>query len=74
MSQVINAIVKDGQLVLKELLEFAEGESVEVTLRSHRDRVLAALGDLVVKPTRLSPYTEAEIEAMSARSKKVFAV
>lgn len=54
MSQSVRAIYRDGNLELQEHVDLANGESVEVIIRSERDRIIAALGDLVMTPSQES--------------------
>lgn len=48
MSQSIRAVYHDGQLRLLDPLPLTEGEEVQLTIVSDRERVRAALGDLLV--------------------------
>lgn len=49
MTQSIRAIYHDGNLHLLDPVDLQEGEEIQVMILSDRDRVLAALGDLVVQ-------------------------
>jgi len=47
MSQAIRAIYTDGQLHLLNPVELSEGQQVQLVILSDRERILAALGDLL---------------------------
>jgi predicted DNA-binding antitoxin AbrB/MazE fold protein len=49
MTQTIRAVYEDGHLRLLDPIDLNEGEEVQVTILSDRERVRAALGDLVVQ-------------------------
>ena len=49
MSQSIRAVYNDGSLRLLDEVQLAEGQEVHVVILSERERVDAALGDLLVK-------------------------
>jgi predicted DNA-binding antitoxin AbrB/MazE fold protein len=53
-TQIIEAIYSDGALHPTEPLPLAEGEHVKLAILTERDRVRAALGDLLVpRPDQL---------------------
>jgi predicted DNA-binding antitoxin AbrB/MazE fold protein len=56
MGQTIRAVYSDGQLKPLEPVELAEGQEVHLTILSEKERVRAALGDLLVDAP--SPNTE----------------
>jgi predicted DNA-binding antitoxin AbrB/MazE fold protein len=47
VSQAIRAIYTDGQLHLLDPIELTEGQQVQLVILSDRERILAALGDLL---------------------------
>ena len=47
MSQAIRAIYTEGQLHLLDPVELSEGQQVQLVILSDRERILAALGDLL---------------------------
>jgi predicted DNA-binding antitoxin AbrB/MazE fold protein len=47
VSQAIRAIYTDGQLHLLDPVELSEGQQVQLVILSDRERILAALGDLL---------------------------
>jgi predicted DNA-binding antitoxin AbrB/MazE fold protein len=49
MAQRVRAIYEQGRLRPLESVALAEGEEVSISILSHRDLVLEALGDLVTK-------------------------
>jgi predicted DNA-binding antitoxin AbrB/MazE fold protein len=49
MSQAIRAIYTDGQLHLLDPVVLNEGQQVQLVILSDEERVLAALGDLLVE-------------------------
>jgi predicted DNA-binding antitoxin AbrB/MazE fold protein len=49
MVQAVRAIYEHGHLRLLDPVTLAEGEQVSVTIQSERERLRAALGDLVVE-------------------------
>lgn len=53
MGITVNAIYENGKLVLLEPLDLQEGQQVQVTILTERDRVLAALKDLLVDTSML---------------------
>lgn len=48
-SQPVRAVYSEGQLRLLDPVNLSEGEEVQLTILSEEERVLAALGDLLVK-------------------------
>jgi predicted DNA-binding antitoxin AbrB/MazE fold protein len=48
MSQSIRAVYHDGQLRLLDPIQLTEGEEIQLAIVSDRERVRAALGDLLV--------------------------
>jgi predicted DNA-binding antitoxin AbrB/MazE fold protein len=48
MSQPIRAIYSEGRLHLLDAVDLAEGQEIELTIRSDRERVRAVLGDLLL--------------------------
>ncbi len=53
MSQSIRAIYREGQIRLLEPVTLFEGQEIQLTILSDKERVLAALSDLLV--TRAEP-------------------
>lgn len=51
MAQTIRAIYEQGHLRPLEPIELTEGQEVQVTILSDRERVRAVLGDLLVERT-----------------------
>ncbi len=49
MSQTIRAVYNDGNLRLLDEVQLAEGQEVHLVILSERERVDAALGDLLMK-------------------------
>jgi predicted DNA-binding antitoxin AbrB/MazE fold protein len=49
VSQPIRAIYSDGQLRLLEPVDLTEGQEIQLMILSDDERVLAALGDLLVE-------------------------
>jgi predicted DNA-binding antitoxin AbrB/MazE fold protein len=49
MSQTIRAVYNDGNLRLLDEVQLAEGQEVHLVILSDRERVGAALGDLLMK-------------------------
>ena len=49
MSQPIRAVYNDGNLRLLDEVELTEGQEVRLLILSEKERVRAALGDLVMK-------------------------
>lgn len=49
MGITVNAIYENGKLVLLEPLDLQEGQQVQVTVLTERDRVRAALKDILVE-------------------------
>ena len=49
MAQTIRAVYEEGHLRPLEPIDLTEGQEVHVTILSERERVRAALGDLVVQ-------------------------
>lgn len=45
----IRAVYNDGQLRLLDPVELSDGEEIQLMILSEEERVLAALGDLLVK-------------------------
>jgi len=45
----IRAIVEDGKLRPLEPVDLVEGQEIQVTILTERERAIAALGDLLVK-------------------------
>lgn len=45
----IRAVYNDGQLRLLDPVELSEGEEIQLMILSDEERVIAALGDLLVK-------------------------
>lgn len=72
MSQTVRAIYRDGHLDLLEPVDLVEGQSVEIIIQSERDRLRAALGDLLVEPTSTTTYTDEEIEDMEREVEEGF--
>ena len=55
MMQSVRAVYKDGLLRLLDPVDLVDGQEVSITIMSERDRVRAALGDLLAQlpdPTR----------------------
>ena len=48
MSKLIRAVYNDGQLRLLEPVDLAEGQEIQLSILSDEERVIAALGDLLV--------------------------
>ncbi|MBI5957235.1 MAG: antitoxin family protein [Chloroflexi bacterium] len=49
MSQPIRAVYSDGQLRLLDPVALSEGQEIQLVILSDADRVIAALGDLLVE-------------------------
>jgi len=49
MSQAIRAVYSEGQLRLLDPVNLAEGQEIELMILSDEERVIAALGDLLVE-------------------------
>lgn len=49
MSQPIRAVYSEGQLRLLDPVDLSEGEEIQLMILSDEERVLAALGDLLVE-------------------------
>jgi predicted DNA-binding antitoxin AbrB/MazE fold protein len=49
MSTSIRAVYENGKLRPLEPVDLAEGQEIQVTILTDRERVIAALGDLLVK-------------------------
>ena len=47
MEQSVRAVYQNGQLRLLDPVKLKEGEEIELTIRTQRDKVVKALGDLV---------------------------
>lgn len=47
---IVRAVYEDGQLRLLDPVDLVEGQTVSITIFAEKDRVLAALGDLVNPP------------------------
>jgi len=65
MAQAVRAIYEDGRLRLLDPVALIEGEQVQVTILSDRERTRAALGDLLVdsEPDRDDSVDEAALQA-----------
>lgn len=63
MAQAVRAVYEHGHLRLLDPVALVEGEQVSVTIQSERDRVRAALGDLVA-PAALLPDDGLDEEAL----------
>ena len=48
MSQPVRAVYQNGQIHLLEPVDLVEGQEIQLLILSDRERVLSALGDLVV--------------------------
>jgi predicted DNA-binding antitoxin AbrB/MazE fold protein len=62
MGQTIRAVYSDGQLKPLEPVELAEGQEVHLTILSDRERVRAALGDLLVQVPEPTSAEDDEID------------
>ncbi len=65
MAQAVRAIYEDGRLRMLDPVALIEGEQVQVTILSDRERTRAALGDLLVdsEPDRDDSVDEAVLQA-----------
>jgi len=65
MAQAVRAIYEDGRLRMLDPVALIEGEQVQVTILSERERTRAALGDLLVdsEPDRDDSVDEAALQA-----------
>jgi len=65
MAQAVRAIYEDGRLRMLDPVALIEGEQVQVTILSDRERTRAALGDLLVdsEPDRDDSVDEAALQA-----------
>ena len=65
MAQALRAIYEDGRLRMLDPVALIEGEQVQVTILSDRERTRAALGDLLVdsEPDRDDSVDEAALQA-----------
>jgi predicted DNA-binding antitoxin AbrB/MazE fold protein len=59
MSTSIRAVFENGKLRPLEPVDLAEGQEIQVTILTDRERALAALGDSLVK---LPPSDDADID------------
>lgn len=48
----VRAVYEGGHLRLLDPVDLKEGQEIYVTIMSERERVRAALGDILVKPSR----------------------
>lgn len=55
MAHSVRAIYENGRLRPLQPLDLAEGQEIELMILSERDRVTAALGDLLVQVPPLTP-------------------
>jgi predicted DNA-binding antitoxin AbrB/MazE fold protein len=49
MSQPIRAVYNNGQLRLLDPVDLSEGEQIQLMILSQEERVLSALGDLLIQ-------------------------
>jgi predicted DNA-binding antitoxin AbrB/MazE fold protein len=49
MSQPIRAVYSEGRLRLLDPVDLSEGQEIQLTILSDKDRVRAALGDLLME-------------------------
>lgn len=62
MSQPVRAVYSQGQLRLLDSVNLSEGEEVQLMILSDEERVLAALGDLLVKvPVSIDEEVDEEV-------------
>lgn len=66
MAQTIRAVYEEGHLRPLDPINLQEGEEVQVTILSERERVRAALGDLLVEHTDM-PEDDIDEEALMRR-------
>ncbi|GIK62456.1 MAG: hypothetical protein BroJett018_02500 [Chloroflexota bacterium] len=74
MIQTVQAVYEHGQLRLLEPIELAEGQQVEVIVKSilDKDALRAALGDLVASWPNTSDDSDADLELMADEISQAF--
>jgi predicted DNA-binding antitoxin AbrB/MazE fold protein len=71
MSQSVRAIYNQGSLRLLEPVDLAEGQEIRVVILSERERIRAALGDLLVQYPEV-PDDDFDEEALAREIEEAF--